>query len=55
MFSFTSYYLDDDIVPNRVFDVFMPEKVTQKTALFFIHGGGWTSGSKERFHQIMQA
>lgn len=55
MFSFTSYYLDDKIVSNRIFDVFMPEKVTQKTALFFIHGGGWTNGTKERFHEIMQA
>ena len=55
MFSFTSYYLDDKIVSDRIFDVFMPEKVTQKTALFFVHGGGWTNGSKERFHEIMQA
>ena len=55
MFSFTSYYLDDKIVSNRIFDVFMPGKVTQKTALFFIHGGGWSGGAKERFHEIMQA
>ena len=55
MFSFTSYYLDDDVVINRIFDVFMPEKITQKTALFFIHGGGWTNGNKERFHEIMRA
>ena len=38
MFKYTGYYLDDDIVPHRTFDCFMPEKVTQKTALFFVHG-----------------
>ena len=55
MFKFNSYYLDDKIIPDRSFDVFFPEKITQKTALFFIHGGGWTNGSKTRYHQIMQA
>ena len=55
MFSFTTYYLDDKLVRGRVLDVFMPEKVTQKTALFFVHGGGWTNGSRDRFHEIMQA
>ena len=45
----------DDITLNRTFDVFMPEKVTQKTALFFIHGGGWTNGTKVDYHLIMRA
>ena len=55
MFEYTGYYLDDDITLNRTFDVFVPEKITQKTALFFIHGGGWTSGTKDGYHLIMQA
>ena len=34
MFKYIGCYLDDDITLNRTCDVFMPEKVTQKTALF---------------------
>ena len=55
MFSYTGYYLDDEVVPNRAFDLFMPEKVTQKTALFFIHGGGWGAGTRSEYHPIMRA
>ena len=55
MYKFSSYYLDDNIVCGRVFDVFEPEKVTRQTALFFVHGGGWTGGKREHYHQIMQA
>ena len=55
MYQFHSFYLDAPIIPGRAFDVFMPEKVTQKTALFFVHGGGWTGGAKENYHKIMYA
>ena len=55
MYQYTGYYLDDDIVMNRTFDVFMPEKITQKTVLFFVHGGGWRSGSRTGFYEIMEA
>lgn len=55
MFKYTGYYLDDDIVPHRTFDCFMPEKVTQKTALFFVHGGGWVNGNTDNYHVIMHA
>ena len=55
MISFNTYYLDDKVIRGRAFDVFMPEKVTQKTALFFVHGGGWTNGGRDRFHEIMYA
>ena len=54
MYQYTGYYLDDDIVMNRTFDVFMPEKITQKTVLFFVHGGGWTGGVKDDYHRIMR-
>ena len=52
---FQSYYLDRPLVKGRVFDVFEPEEITKDTAVFFVHGGGWTGGVKERFHEIMQA
>ena len=55
MFQYTGYYLDDDIVTDRTFDCFMPEHLTRKTALFFVHGGGWTCGSKSEYHLLMQA
>ncbi len=51
---FESYYLDDPIVPGRVFDLFAPEKATRPIALFFVHGGGWRAGSRTGFHEIMQ-
>lgn len=54
MMQFSSYYLDSPIVEGRIFDVFMPEKVTQDTVLFIVHGGGWRAGSREKFHVIMQ-
>ena len=52
---FSSYYLDAPIKKGRVFDVFEPyENAPERDiALFFIHGGGWRSGSRECFHIIM--
>lgn len=54
MKQFSSYYLDDPIVEGRIFDVFVPEKVTQDTVLFMVHGGGWRAGSRTKFHGLMQ-
>ena len=50
---FESYYLDEPIVPGRVFDIFAPERLTKEIALFFVHGGGWHAGSRTNFHEIM--
>ncbi len=52
---FNSCYLDSPLVRGRIFDVFEPEEVTQDTAIFIVHGGGWRAGSRESFHEIMQA
>ncbi|MBQ9500660.1 MAG: alpha/beta hydrolase [Lentisphaeria bacterium] len=52
---FTSYYLDSPFVQGRVFDVFEPEGTPRDTAVFLIHGGGWTSGTRVVYHRIMEA
>lgn len=52
---FTSYYLDTPIVIGRVFDVLQPEEITQETAIFLIHGGGWRAGSRTEYHKLMEA
>ena len=52
---FTSYYLDSPLVGGRVFDVFDPEGSPRDTAVFFVHGGGWTGGTRMIFHKIMEA
>lgn len=52
---FESLYLDTPLVGGRVLDIFHPAKITQPTALFFVHGGGWHAGSRSIFHTIIQA
>ncbi len=49
-----TYYLDDEIERERVFDVFTPAAATRDIALFFVHGGGWHAGHRDGFHEIMQ-
>ena len=50
---FYSYYLDTPLQVGRVFDVFEPEKITRNTVVFFVHGGGWTSGSRSTFYPVI--
>lgn len=50
---FYSYYLDSPMVRGRVFDVFEPEEFTKDVAVFWVHGGGWRTGSRD-FHEIME-
>lgn len=52
MLHFDSYFLDD-LPSARVFDVFEPEKITRDTVIFFVHGGGWSGGSRDTYHSIM--
>ena len=54
-FEFKSYYFDDPIVPGRAVDVMLPRSVSRDIALFFVHGGGWTGGSRANYHAIMRA
>ena len=57
MYQFQSYFLDKPLVKGRIFDVFEPaEGVPVKdVAIFFVHGGGWHSGSRAGFYEIMEA
>lgn len=52
---FNSFYLDSPLVRGRIFDVFEPQEITQDTAVFIVHGGGWRAGSRDGFHEIMEA
>ena len=52
---YQSYYLDSPLVKGRVFDVFVPEEITKDVAVLFVHGGGWRFGTRESFHEIMEA
>ena len=54
MLHYVSYFLDGE--PSaRAFDVFEPEKLSHKLALFFIHGGGWHTGGRGGEHAMMRA
>jgi acetyl esterase/lipase len=54
-YKFETIYFDNPIVTNRSIDIFMPEEVTRDIAIFFVHGGGWTGGSKTGYHKLMRA
>lgn len=54
-YAYQSIYFDDPIRAGRVVDVFEPDKITRDTAIFIIHGGGWSGGSRAGFHAIMRA
>lgn len=45
-----THYLDKPIQTGRVYDIFLPENVQHDTAIFLIHGGGWTAGSRISYH-----
>ncbi len=46
---FTCFYEQDEIT-RRAIDIVLPEELAHKTALFYIHGGGWSAGEREAFH-----
>jgi len=54
-YEFRSCYFDNPIVDGRAMDIMPPDSVTQPFALFFVHGGGWTGGSRTNYHAIMRA
>ena len=53
---FTSYYLDDPIQKERVFDVFEPAEGAPERdiAVFLVHGGGWRAGTRVGHHVKME-
>ncbi|MBP1996118.1 alpha/beta hydrolase [Paenibacillus eucommiae] len=50
---FTRYY-DQDLVLKRGVDISLPQRVDHRTALFYVHGGGWSAGSRDLFHTHLQ-
>lgn len=48
-------YLDAPALAGRVWDVVMPTAEGLPVSMFFVHGGGWRMGSRERFHTIIEA
>jgi len=55
MIPFRSLYFDNSVVAGRILDVFQARVPVHEVALFFVHGGGWHSGSRTQFHSIMLA
>lgn len=53
MISFKSIYFDNEPHEGRVLDIFDAHHSTREIAFFFVHGGGWKSGSRTIFHQII--
>lgn len=54
-YPFQSIYFDNPIVPGRCLDIFLPDHIGHECALFFVHGGGWHSGSRDGQHALMRA
>jgi len=54
-FEFTSIYLDLPLHSERVLDLFAPQAITKDVAIFMTHGGGWSGGSRVRYHSLMEA
>lgn len=54
MWPYRSIYFDRKPVPGRVVDIFEAEGEKKDIAWFFIHGGGWTGGSRTNHHFIIR-
>lgn len=50
---FTEYW-DKPMREGRALDWLPGESGSAKPALFFIHGGGWRGGSRQRYHRLME-
>jgi acetyl esterase/lipase len=50
MWSFRSLYFDPRPVSGRIVDLFDGEGPARSVAVFFVHGGGWTGGSRANYH-----
>lgn len=56
MLTFRTIYWDYPVQEGRTLDLFAPMGAESRDkALFFIHGGGWRSGSRTIFHRIALA
>jgi acetyl esterase/lipase len=50
MFELTTVYWDEPIVWRRAVDIACPSFICRRTALFYVHGGGWVGGARDNFH-----
>lgn len=54
-YRYTSIAFDDQPVPGRALDIFMPAGKPRRHAIFMVHGGGWRQGSRAQYHALMNA
>lgn len=47
-------YLDNPLLLKRAIDVASPTGAVCNTALFYVHGGGWSAGSRDQFHHHLE-
>jgi acetyl esterase/lipase len=50
MWPFRSLYFDGRPVNGRILDMFDGEGPARSVAVLFVHGGGWTGGSRANYH-----
>ena len=55
MFSYTTCCYDAEPKSNRALDIFMPDSATRNLSILFVHGGGWSGGTRSIFHPVMSA
>lgn len=55
-FSYQTIYFDTPPQSGRAIDIWIPQHAAiQPQTLFFIHGGGWRNGHREKMHALMYA
>lgn len=50
----STVYLDQPLQLKRALDVAQPEGDVKSTVLFYVHGGGWSAGSRDSFHHHLE-
>jgi acetyl esterase/lipase len=50
----STVYLDKPLQLKRAIDVAKPIGEAKATVLFYVHGGGWSAGSRDAFHHHME-
>jgi acetyl esterase/lipase len=49
-----TFYLDNPLLLKRAIDVAEPQGEVKSTALFYVHGGGWSMGARDSFHHHLE-
>lgn len=53
MVAITTTFHDEPPQEPRALDLAIPETITSDLALFYVHGGGWHSGSRTAYHPFL--